>query len=355
MKTLSMLAAGALALSPSASSAVDVGSFEAHVLAWPGASDLVVDAISRSHGFIVGRGSFAAFGGAFLAGPHDPPVALAPPALGGATAAAVNSAGQAVGQLDDPPGNRDTAAFRTGPRGQGFVDMNEEDGLRDSRALGINERGQVSGDAVFHGLRLPFLTDAAGRHPRPLGIEVCGRGIWCIGGPVNDRGQVVFQAGGKRFFHTFLTGPDGIGLVDIGTLGGTHVDGLDVNSRGEVVGWADLGGGKGLHAFMTGPDGVGMVDLGVDGSPESSAQGINDDGNVVGYFTVSADHDTHAFVTTDRGARLVDLNDVTTGVAGHLAFALSISSTGVIVAWGADSTMYVLCPPRACPEGLRAP
>ena len=80
-----------------------------------------------------------------------------------------------------------------------------------------------------------------------------------------------------------LSSPDLMGW-ERGTwaLRGTVTAMLRINEAGQVVGNSiRLDGPR--HAFITGPDGMGMRDLGtLGGMVESFAHGINDAGQVVG-------------------------------------------------------------------------
>jgi probable HAF family extracellular repeat protein len=160
---------------------------------------------------------------------------------------------------------------------------------------------------------------------------------------INDAGRVVGDfTTDKGFTHAFITGPNGVGMTDLGTFGiadpghpYTFSAAYGINDAGQVVGQS-YNEAKQDHAFITGPNGTGMTDLGTLGGDNfSSALGINDMGQVVGYsFTTSEGH-SHAFITGPNGAGMTDLGSLVNLPANITSiYATAINNQGQMAAVG---------------------
>ena len=89
-------------------------------------------------------------------------------------------------------------------------------------------------------------------------------------------------------------------MVDLGLLGGSYSEALDINDNGVVVGWAENAHGY-AHAFRWTRSG-GMKDLGSLGGPQSfsKAVGINEHGIIAG-LSNDAEGRAHLVVWTPSG------------------------------------------------------
>jgi probable HAF family extracellular repeat protein len=96
---------------------------------------------------------------------------------------------------------------------------------------------------------------------------------------VNDRGEAVGWSGATFYTAHAVLWRDGA-AIDLGTLGGPMSRAFGINDRGQVVGEAEVAPGD-SHAFLW-EDGV-MHDLG-DAGPFNRAWAINHHGDVVGHY-----------------------------------------------------------------------
>ncbi|PXX16034.1 putative secreted protein with PEP-CTERM sorting signal [Nitrosomonas ureae] len=161
-------------------------------------------------------------------------------------------------------------------------------------------------------------------------------GVSSYADALNDLGQVAgsseFVPGGKdRAAHAFITGPDGIGMADLGAIRRFSFA-EDINELGQVVGATTVDRISGFqHAFITGLNGVGLIDLGTLGGGNSRAFGINDSGQVVGRSEITLGSNTsHAFITGPNGAGMTDLGTLST-LTGRFSEANAINNSGWVV------------------------
>lgn len=155
---------------------------------------------------------------------------------------------------------------------------------------GINRRGQIVGyesfDWPFEDVRAFLWEDGVLRD-----IDRAASGAYRVmASAISEGGYVAGVSNPRGPLHATLWS-DG-SMRDLGTLGGLRSQALDVNDRGQVVGWS-VGGTGELHAFLWAYG--AMRDLGTLGGSYSAASLINLRGQVVGQSTTAAGEE-HAFV-----------------------------------------------------------
>lgn len=244
---------------------------------------------------------------------------------------AINNSGQVVGSLNDWSGG-----FITGPDGVGKTDLVP---VVDPNAIGFNfvlptaisETGEVVGYAFT--AEIPGLAFMTG--PNGLGMTSLGSlGTASIANGINANGQVVGDTSFDIYKRAFITDPgNNNAMIALGTLGGSGSSANGINLSGQVVGFAETLAGE-RHAFVTDPaNNNAMIDLGTLGGPNSNAYAINDDGVVVGDSNINAAGYNHAFVFDTNGGSMIDLGNLMSRGPTYNSSALAINASGQVVGW----------------------
>ena len=259
------------------------------------------------------------------------------------------------------------------PEGHGVVwrngsitDVGTLPGGYNSFAWGVNNRGQVVGDAT-NGTPDPFsyyygqiLQFSGGTQTRAfLWDEQNGmQDLGTLGGPdawaalVNEEGQVTgisltsFTPSANNGLTCAPNVPPqdpffwdkSTGMIDIGSFGGTCGAPQAMNNRGQVVGGSYMAGNVLIHAFEWDRRAHRRLkDLGTLGGDNSVALWVDDSGDVVGYADVPnptgcTDPDCVHHAVLWRNGSTTDLGSLGSDPCSR---AISINSSGQIVGFSA--------------------
>ena len=279
----------------------------------------------------------------------------------------VNNRGQVVGFSTN--GTADPYSYfyfqvfgsSTGTQTRAFL-WDKQNGMQDLGTLGgpdawaglLNKRGQVAGisytSSTANANNGTCAPNTPGQDPffwdKDMGmIDIGSFGGTCgITNALNNRGQVAGQSylAGNVIAHAFLWEKSGHPQMrDLGTLGGDNASALWVDDAGDVIGYADLPNSPGCtgltcqhHSFLW-KHGT-MTDLGTIGAdPCSRALSINSRGQIVGFTAaVCGGNPTHGFLWEDGGPA-IDLNTLVSPGSGlSLVEAIYINDRGEIAGNG---------------------
>jgi probable HAF family extracellular repeat protein len=195
------------------------------------------------------------------------------------------------------------------------------------QAFGINRDGHVVGYSSGPNGKRAFLWTRGGR-VRDLGVLPGGN--YSSASDINDLDEVAGTSGSAAGDRAVLWTTNG-NIRDLGTLpGDTSSEASAINNNGDVVGYSK--GPRGMRAFLW-TQASGMQDLGVlPGGNSSRALGINDMGVVVGTSTSSSGD--RAFIwTRDTGMR--DLNSAASMPSDAVFVeAHAVNNVGQIIVMG---------------------
>jgi probable HAF family extracellular repeat protein len=164
-------------------------------------------------------------------------------------------------------------------------------------------------------------------------LEDLGNTVYAsVGWHINANGEVTgYEAhttsGTEQSAFRFS---DGLGKVDLGTVGGARSSGMAINNSGVVVGWSEGAAADAWSRAFRARPGSSIEDLGTLGGLNAGAESINDAGAVVGWAT--GQYFMTAFVYTDADG-MMDLNTRVVPADGSRVIydAIGVNDAGQIV------------------------
>jgi probable HAF family extracellular repeat protein len=160
------------------------------------------------------------------------------------------------------------------------------------------------------------------------------------GHDLNNLGQVV----GRSYltdssYHAFVTGPNGTGITDLGSLGETYSEAVSINDVGEIGAVSyTLINGDGVRSFIINPNGSGLTTsqkiLSPYGGDLTTITHIDNAGRLTGNV-ISSDSYVHAFITGKNGVGISILPDLTPpGRTSIYTGSASSNNVGQIIGTG---------------------
>ena len=308
----------------------------------------------------------------FLTGPNGTGITELS-ALDGLSSLAIdiNNSGQIVGAYR--PTKEGFHAYVTGPNGTGITDLGTLVGSENySYAIGINDSGQVLGyyTNATTGAPHTFITGPNGTDLTDLGtlneiplLEGFDR-VYSNPGHINSSGQIAGNISFGKIYppdyvpedyptmHAYITGPNGVGMTDLGASGGT-VEGSwagGINDSGHVlIDTYDIARFERGHSFIVSSDGTRIADLGTLGGTYSAAISINNSDQVVGTSTTAGDTSLHAFFFSDGVMHDLSLLPSVVSAGWDNLYPMDINNNGQIVGYGSLGA-FMLSPIAAVPE-----
>lgn len=238
---------------------------------------------------------------------------------------AVNASGVVTGYSTLRSGSYRAFLYRNGH----MTNLGSLGGADYSSAAAVNAAGDVVGESaipdsdrheafVYRGGTMIDLGTLGGEYSD-------GRGI-------NDAGDIVgYSSLPDGSFHAFLVSAGR--MSDLGTLGGSYSKAYAINEARQIVGQGYLAGDAQAHAFLR--ENGNMIDIDTLGSVHSQALAINASGVIVGDFeSPGADVvEMRAFVFADE--QMKDLNQlIPAGSGWQLDTASGVNDGGQIVGSG---------------------
>jgi probable HAF family extracellular repeat protein len=240
-----------------------------------------------------------------------------------AYATGINNAGEVAGTVYSDTFGTTYRAFLYS--NHTMIDLGVVPGSSTSAATCINDAGHVFG-GLQPGIGHSFVYRDRTMVDLSPGLEV---NIDRVNNAGESTGLKHATSGGD--FHAFLYS-DSV-VTDLGTLGGSYSEGMDINAAAHVTGWSYLPDNWIAHAFLH-RNGA-MTDLGtLPGAQESEAIGLNDLDQAVG------DSDGRAVIFSNgQIADLTNMIEQTSPLKPYVTLtqAWDINDHGWIVVDGLDS------------------